>query len=524
MRKFLITAVFCFFAGAGLFADTIGIENDYVFIGVHDKSSRFFMITKEGDPKTKNDNNKKILPDKTPPTSITVLNIDGFITIYGSTDGTYYARATNDNGKSVTDWMIRGLVIRQILEIVEGPTTMLPDTMLVSYSIENNSGQAKSVGIEIILDMYLGDKDGVPCSIDGKLVDKETQFTGEDIPSYWYTLDDVNKANVRVQGTLKHPLIPISPDKVIFTKWQRLFDNLWDIEADNSAFPKGKFDNAVAVFFDNKTVADKAKIVYSTMYGLFGANIFSADDLIATVKCEDTIKKYPFPLQLNIENKSGRELDLLSVKLVLPSGLKLTGKSKSKASAEVKKLAIDKSAVFDYEIGLVSPLVAPENAEIGFMVNGKLETISADKSVNKTVLLSAQEAPAKEPEKDLSYYQGLMNGDWLVVSQFGYNSSKLTSAIKSELDQAAEVFKQFPKGIKVKITGYTDTDGSDKMNKKLGLARAKAVMDYLTKVKKLSKSMFVIESGGSSDPVSDNGTDDGMSENRRVEFQLIMGE
>ncbi|OHD54197.1 MAG: hypothetical protein A2Y33_12900 [Spirochaetes bacterium GWF1_51_8] len=526
MGKLLIISVICLFSANALFAETVSIENDYVFIGVHDKTSRFFMSTKEGDPKTVNDNNKKILPDKTPPTSITVINIDGFITIYGSTDGTYYFRATNDNGKIITDWMIRGLVIRQILEIVDGPTTLLPDTMLVSYSIENNSGQAKKVGVEIILDMYLGDKDGVPCSIEGKLVDKETQFTGESIPDLWYTLDDANKANVRVQGTLKHPLIAVSPDKVIFTVWPRLFDNLWDIEANNSAFPKGKFDNAVAVFFENKTIEPKEKAVFSTMYGLFGANVFSADDLITKVTCDSTIKKYPFPMKLEVQNKSGRELDLINVKLMLPDGLKLSSKSKTKASMDVKKLGIDKSAVFEYMIDQVSPAQDAQTLDIGIAINGKLDTITVDKVVNQGVTLAAAEAPAKEPEKDTAYYMTLMNGDWVTVSQFGYNSSKLTPAIKAELDQAAEVFQQIPvgKGIKIQISGYTDADGSEKLNLKLGMARAKAVYDYLTKVKKLPKSLFVLESGGEADPVSGNDADDGMAENRRVEFKLIMGE
>ena len=69
--------------------------------------------------------------------------------------------------------------------------------------------------------------------------------------------------------------------------------------------------------------------------------------------------------------------------------------------------------------------------DIGIAINGKLDTITVDKVVNQGVTLAAAEAPAKEPEKDTAYYMTLMNGDWVTVSQFGYNSSKLTPAIKA---------------------------------------------------------------------------------------------
>jgi len=83
---------------------------------------------------------------------------------------------------------------------------------------------------------------------------------------------------------------------------------------------------------------------------------------------------------------------------------------------------------------------------------------------------------------------------------------------------------QFPKGLKVKITGFTDSKGGDKMNKKLGMKRAAAVFDYLTKIKKLPKSMFVLDSMGEDSPLADNDSDEGMRENRRIEFQLIIGD
>ena len=71
--------------------------------------------------------------------------------------------------------------------------------------------------------------------------------------------------------------------------------------------------------------------------------------------------------------------------------------------------------------------------------------------------------------------------------------------------------------IKISIEGHTDNVGNAASNKTLSESRAKAVMDALT-AKGISKSRLSSKGWGSTKPVSDNSTEEGRADNRRVEI------
>jgi hypothetical protein len=177
--KFAITAMFVAGIFGGVYANQIiYAKSDYISVGVHDLSGRFFVQTARGDPDLPNDDNRVILFKNNPPTSFTVFKIDDLVTIYGSADGYYSIRPTNCNGKILTEWNIRSLAIRQYVEIVEGPTTGRLDTLHVYYIIENTITSPRQVGTEIVFDVYSGDRDGILCSLpDGTIVDRNACTT-----------------------------------------------------------------------------------------------------------------------------------------------------------------------------------------------------------------------------------------------------------------------------------------------------------------------------------------------------------
>ena len=61
---------------------------------------------------------------------------------------------------------------------------------------------------------------------------------------------------------------------------------------------------------------------------------------------------------------------------------------------------------------------------------------------------------------------------------FAFNSSALDSAAQATLRQQASWIKQFPE-VRFKVFGHTDLVGSAAYNKRLGLARANAAVNYL---------------------------------------------
>ncbi|GEK15922.1 OmpA family protein [Aliivibrio fischeri] len=72
---------------------------------------------------------------------------------------------------------------------------------------------------------------------------------------------------------------------------------------------------------------------------------------------------------------------------------------------------------------------------------------------------------------------------------------------------------------KVRITGYTDSTGSEKYNQWLSSMRAKNVGDYLIN-QGISSGRVVILSKGELDPISSNSTVNGRAMNRRVSIEL----
>jgi outer membrane protein OmpA-like peptidoglycan-associated protein len=69
--------------------------------------------------------------------------------------------------------------------------------------------------------------------------------------------------------------------------------------------------------------------------------------------------------------------------------------------------------------------------------------------------------------------------------------------------------------LKVQVEGYTDSVGSDELNQKLSENRASAVKDFLAS-QGVPPTNMTSQGFGKSNPVADNSTASGRSQNRRV--------
>ena len=72
----------------------------------------------------------------------------------------------------------------------------------------------------------------------------------------------------------------------------------------------------------------------------------------------------------------------------------------------------------------------------------------------------------------------------------------------------------------IEISGHTDNRGSKKLNKKLSLARAQSVVDYLIS-EGVGKNQLSSKGYGPSKPVETNRTADGRAKNRRIEMMRV---
>ncbi len=101
---------------------------------------------------------------------------------------------------------------------------------------------------------------------------------------------------------------------------------------------------------------------------------------------------------------------------------------------------------------------------------------------------------------------------------FATGSDKLLASSAKPLNEVLTILKE-DGALKVDIEGYTDNTGSEKANITLSQKRAKMVYDFLVKGG-IDATRVTSEGYGPANPVADNKTAVGRTQNRRVELKL----
>jgi outer membrane protein OmpA-like peptidoglycan-associated protein len=101
---------------------------------------------------------------------------------------------------------------------------------------------------------------------------------------------------------------------------------------------------------------------------------------------------------------------------------------------------------------------------------------------------------------------------------FATGSAVITPALYPTMDRIATTLNEYP-DTRITVVGYTDSVGSAESNNELSHRRADAVVNYLSQ-RGVQRSRMVVEGRGELNPIADNATEAGRSENRRVEMLI----
>jgi len=101
---------------------------------------------------------------------------------------------------------------------------------------------------------------------------------------------------------------------------------------------------------------------------------------------------------------------------------------------------------------------------------------------------------------------------------FGFDSSNLSADAKVNLDKLVKILNVYP-DTDIEVQGHTDSKGTESYNQNLSQTRAGAVSGYLFN-NGISNNRIRTKGFGENMPKYDNNTENGRSQNRRVEFLI----
>ena len=106
-------------------------------------------------------------------------------------------------------------------------------------------------------------------------------------------------------------------------------------------------------------------------------------------------------------------------------------------------------------------------------------------------------------------------------AEFGSGSSRIDNRCKAVLDDVALQLRNNP-GATAVINGHSDSRGSDTANNEAAMERAENARTYLMETHGIDGSRIAANGMGSSEPMADNSTAEGRSQNRRIEIVVTI--
>jgi len=117
--------------------------------------------------------------------------------------------------------------------------------------------------------------------------------------------------------------------------------------------------------------------------------------------------------------------------------------------------------------------------------------------------------------------QPIKYGEKVILKNIFYefDSYELKKKSIAELNKLLQFMNENP-GLKIEISGHTDSDGTYEYNITLSQNRAKSIVNYLLE-NNINKDRISCKGYGESEPIATNETEKGKALNRRTEFKII---
>jgi hypothetical protein len=249
------------------------LTNRHLLVNVEDETGRLFLSTTDGLDDVDGDEQQNLLFFDDPPTSYTHLYIDGDVFTFGGDRGVFVKRPVVVGNYIETRWGNELVQCMQTVQWIERTDTGLRDGVLIRYDIENLTGGSLEVGLRILLDTCLGEKQTAHFVLDdGTDVEYETERVESDVPAWWISGEGDGKGPC-LRGSLREPLAT-PPQRVLFANYRSLRLNPVQYRLRPGRrfhhHPYSRNDSAVALFFGPENLEQGEVACYGTILGLCG--------------------------------------------------------------------------------------------------------------------------------------------------------------------------------------------------------------------------------------------------------------
>lgn len=232
-------------------------------------------------------------------------------------------------------------------------------------------------------------------------------------------------------------------------------------------------------------------------------------------------------LAAEIESERAR---LQALETELSASMDATRASASEQLAELQTRIDETEGALTAAQQRIALLTAAENEQEEVVATLRLEAATAERTINSlqteiatlSTLIAANEVSAANSADNAPTVAFCTEQTRLVMANNKLDFDRGTARISSEsmpaLTALIDVARECADAnLVIEIGGHTDSQGGELSNLTLSEDRARAVLDFLFSGGVPSVAMSAI-GYGESQPIADNGTADGRSENRRITF------
>lgn len=249
------------------------LSSSSILVDVDDETGRVFLKTVKLTGEKQGDESKNLLFYDRPPSSYSVVFVDGDAFIFGGGAGRYAKRPSAVNGIIEAVWENDFVEVSQNIELVRRKGAADADAILVTYKVKNKRTVSIDTGLQILFDTCLGENDPYHFELSGgRRVMYETVYEGSELPQYWLS-EEKDEGSAGLRGVLTGNLVT-APDKLIFANYRALSQKFFDYNVRRKQrfdlLPYSRNDSAVALLFRPAVLHAGKTREYRAIVGLPG--------------------------------------------------------------------------------------------------------------------------------------------------------------------------------------------------------------------------------------------------------------